>query len=92
MIIEDLKDVYVIKCSSNSEAKSVERMHRNDTHMCYGFNWTLEYYGPQVFNEKVCFMYIVPKETLLATESECGKRSQIGSFINHILYFQNNRA
>jgi len=89
MIIDDLKEVYIIKCSSDLEAKKIEKLHQKDIHTCYGFAWTFEYYGQQIFNDKVYFMYVVPKEALLATESNCNKRSQIGSFINHILYFQN---
>lgn len=89
MIIDDLKEVYIIKCNSDKEAKTIERLHENDMHTCYGFCWALEYYGPQIDNGKVYFVYDVPKEILLATESNCNKRSQIGSFINHILYFQN---
>jgi hypothetical protein len=30
MIIDDLKDVYVIKCSSDSEAKEIEKMHKKE--------------------------------------------------------------
>ncbi len=89
MIIKDLKDVYVIKCSSDSETEAVKRMHMQDINACYGFCWTLEFYGPQIDDGKVYFAYAVPKEPLLATESICNKKSQIGSFIKHILYVQN---
>lgn len=89
MIIDDLKEVYIIKCSSDLEAKKIEELHQKDMHTCYGFTWTLEYYGQQIFNDKAYLLYVVPKEALLATESNFNKRSQIGSFINHILYFQN---
>ena len=91
MIIDDLKDVYVIKCSSDSEAKEIEKMHKKDIRTCYGFSWTLEYFGPQICNEKLYFVYVVPKEALLATESICNKTSQIRSLINHISYFQKLR-
>lgn len=91
MIIDDLKEAYIIRCSSDSEAKMIEKLHQKDMFECYGFCWTLEFYGPQIINKKSYLTYVVNKEILLATESICNKTSLIRSLINHISYFQKLR-
>lgn len=92
MIIEDLKDMYVIKCSSNSEIEVVRRMNRRDILMCYDFCWTLNDFGPQIFDREIYFTYFISKEQLSTTELICKKTSNLRSFINHILYFQKLRG
>ncbi len=92
IIVEDLKNVYAIKCESMTGVVYIRELHDKDVHACYGFSWCLEEFGWHLTKDhrQVC-LFIMHKGITEKIEKLCGKESLVKSFADGILHFQKLR-
>lgn len=91
MEIIDNKDSYILLTQSDREAKYFNYLCKKD----YRDNWIftyaqIEYYPAFMHNNQMYRMFVISKRDLKKLKEY--KKTLIESYINHILYFQNNRA
>ena len=91
MEIIDNKDFYILFTHSDREIKYFNYLCKKDYHDNWLFTYAqIEYYPSFMHNNQMYRMLVVAKRDLKKLKEY--KKTLIESYINHILYFQNNRA